>query len=282
MRAADDAAKSILLRNAKRITSDTLIDAVDGAPESNSVRLMRLRTKWQTIFRATDRILYLPAMARLKPIAVPTRVITPPPLPQRDRAGACGGLGNARLDTRSRRRANRWRTAMRASPPARLASISRSKLPGSERAASIYLADRRQHMEVVAVREPTEPGGPLLASVFVPTRAENYYLRKIEAYRDEETASGPSRERSAGCRASIPFGWRLRARCSPTKSGCFPRRRMTGSGGKCGCAKGVGKMFERVSQALEHHRAPPCRPLSGARGRLGLVGCRNARSARGS
>jgi hypothetical protein len=48
-------------------------------------------------------------------------------------------------------------------------------------------------MEVVAVREPEQAGDPLLASVFVPARAENFYLRKIEAYRATDTQSGRPR-----------------------------------------------------------------------------------------
>jgi hypothetical protein len=45
-------------------------------------------------------------------------------------------------------------------------------------------------MEVVAVREPEQPGSPLRATVFVPERAEDFYLRKIEAYRTRHTKSG--------------------------------------------------------------------------------------------
>ncbi|GEC17167.1 hypothetical protein [Nitrobacter winogradskyi] len=67
------------------------------------------------------------------------------------------------------------------------------QLPGSERAGIDLLADRRQHMEVVAVREPEQPGDPLRASVFVPARAESFYLRKIEAYRTTDTQSGRPR-----------------------------------------------------------------------------------------
>ena len=48
-------------------------------------------------------------------------------------------------------------------------------------------------MELVAVREPDQPSAPITASIFVPTRAENYYLRKVEAYRDVETDRGRPR-----------------------------------------------------------------------------------------
>ena len=64
------------------------------------------------------------------------------------------------------------------------------QLPASERSGIDILANRIQKIEVVAVREPVEPGGPLFASVFVPARAENYYLDKVKAYRDRDTPAG--------------------------------------------------------------------------------------------
>jgi hypothetical protein len=66
----------------------------------------------------------------------------------------------------------------------------------------------------VEKREPTEPGGPLLASVFVPTRAENYYMRKIEAYRDEETRRGRPKNEALISRIDTI---RLATRDLPTK-----------------------------------------------------------------
>jgi hypothetical protein len=64
------------------------------------------------------------------------------------------------------------------------------QLPFSERSVIDQLADRRQKMELLAVRTSTQEGRPLLASVFVPARAENYFLEKIEAYRTEQTRKG--------------------------------------------------------------------------------------------
>lgn len=66
-------------------------------------------------------------------------------------------------------------------------------LPMSGRAALDQLADRRQHMELVAVHEPTQPGAPITASVFLPQSAQAYYLRKVEAYRDVDTDRGRPR-----------------------------------------------------------------------------------------
>jgi hypothetical protein len=65
-------------------------------------------------------------------------------------------------------------------------------VPPGERAVIDQLANRRKHMEVVAVREG-DAGQPITASVFVPTRAEDYYLGKVRDYRDRETAGGRPR-----------------------------------------------------------------------------------------
>nr|WP_292724339.1 S8 family serine peptidase [Mesorhizobium sp.] len=48
-------------------------------------------------------------------------------------------------------------------------------------------------MELVAVHEPTQPGAPITASVFLPQSAQAYYLRKVEAYRDVDTDRGRPR-----------------------------------------------------------------------------------------
>jgi hypothetical protein len=50
------------------------------------------------------------------------------------------------------------------------------------------LEDRRQHIELLSVSDRGADG--LVASVFVPRRAQRHFLRKIEKYRDEETKSG--------------------------------------------------------------------------------------------
>ena len=92
-----------------------------------------------------------------------------------------------------RRRASSWLTRDAGVAVGTPGFYLEVQLPGTERAGLDLLADRRQHMEVVAVREPEQPGDPLLASVFVPARAEEYYLRKIEAYRTQDTQSGRPR-----------------------------------------------------------------------------------------
>src|ERR1035437_1538842 len=115
----------------------------------------------------------------------PNQAITPPVLPLRDRTGHADALERdigVALTAARQQMADRD-AGIAAGTPGFYLEI---QLPGSERAGLDQLADRRQHMEVVAVREPTQPGDPFFASVFVPARAENYYLRKIEAYRNEE------------------------------------------------------------------------------------------------
>jgi hypothetical protein len=66
-------------------------------------------------------------------------------------------------------------------------------LPASERAGIDQLANRQQKMEVVAVREADGDGGGLKAAVFVPERAKNYFLNKIEQYRTTDTDKGRPR-----------------------------------------------------------------------------------------
>ena len=50
------------------------------------------------------------------------------------------------------------------------------------------LEDRRQHIEVLSVSDRGEDG--LVASVYVPMRAQQHFIRKIERYRDEQTIKG--------------------------------------------------------------------------------------------
>ena len=50
------------------------------------------------------------------------------------------------------------------------------------------LEDRRQHIEVLSVSDRGDNG--LVASVYVPNGAQQHFIRKIERYRDEQTAKG--------------------------------------------------------------------------------------------
>ena len=60
--------------------------------------------------------------------------------------------------------------------------------PGAEDAVEL-LENRVKHIELVAVRQPSETG-PVLATVFVPDSAANHFLKKVEAYRSEHTKKG--------------------------------------------------------------------------------------------
>ena len=60
--------------------------------------------------------------------------------------------------------------------------------PGSESAIE-RLEDRRKHIELVAVRQPSETS-PALATVFVPDSAADHFSNKVEAYRTEQTRKG--------------------------------------------------------------------------------------------
>jgi hypothetical protein len=127
-----------------------------------------------------------------EPYRRPNQVITPPGLPERQRVAHAEFLAQAvgqALDA-ARQQMAALDAGVAVGTPGFYLEV---QLPGTERAGLDLLADRRQQMEVVAVREPAQPGDPLIASVFVPARAENYYLRKIEAYRITETQSGRPR-----------------------------------------------------------------------------------------
>lgn len=122
----------------------------------------------------------------------PNQRIEPPPLPARDRAGhATALLQSIEQAVEGARQQIAARNAqLSVGTPGFYLEID---LPSSERAGLDQLADRRQHMELVAVHEPAQPGAPITASVFVPQRAEAYYQRKVEAYRDVDTDRGRPR-----------------------------------------------------------------------------------------
>jgi hypothetical protein len=59
---------------------------------------------------------------------------------------------------------------------------------GSEEAAE-RLANRRKHIELVALRQASA-NSPATATVFVPDTAADHFLKKVEQYRDENTLTG--------------------------------------------------------------------------------------------
>ena len=60
--------------------------------------------------------------------------------------------------------------------------------PGSEMAADL-LENRKKNIELVAVRQESETAN-MVATVFVPDAAADHFLKKVEAYRAENTKSG--------------------------------------------------------------------------------------------
>jgi len=58
-----------------------------------------------------------------------------------------------------------------------------------EEAAIELLENRVKHIELVSVRQPSETS-PALATVFVPDSAADHFLKKVEAYRTEQTRNG--------------------------------------------------------------------------------------------
>ena len=64
--------------------------------------------------------------------------------------------------------------------------------PGNEEFVQ-NLEDRRRSIELVSVKRGLEENAPTIATVFVPDRAANYFLRKLEQYQNEATRSGRPR-----------------------------------------------------------------------------------------
>lgn len=63
-------------------------------------------------------------------------------------------------------------------------------IPAAERMAVEGLENRPKAIELVAVRPPAEGDDVVTATVFVPEAAADFFAKKIEAYRDENTSAG--------------------------------------------------------------------------------------------
>ncbi len=135
--------------------------------------------------------LFINGGGAVEPYRRPNQAMNTQGLPARDRAGHAAALEAAigtALDAARRQLADRDAGLAAGTPGFYLEVV----VPAGERAVIDQLADRRKHMEVVAVREG-DAGQAITASVFVPTRAEEYYLAKVRDYRDRETAGGRPR-----------------------------------------------------------------------------------------
>lgn len=184
-----------------------------------------------------------------EPFRRPKQKIEPPAVPERDRAGHAAALiqavGQAIQAARVQIAARDLNLAV--GPPGFYLDI---ELPVRERVALDQLADRRQKMEVVAVHEPVGEGGNLRASVFVPQQAENYYLRKVEAYRDSDTKKG--RPRNEPLVSRIETMRLATARSLYTDDDAlFPQQPTEQVWWEIWLRKGRRENFERIAQALD-------------------------------
>ena len=89
---------------------------------------------------------------------------------------------------------------------------------GSEKIVE-KLEDRRQKIELLSVTDRGQEG--ISATVFVPMRAEQYFLKKIEKYRTEETAPRPATETRKATEGGRPKNEALVARIDSIALGAF-------------------------------------------------------------
>lgn len=192
--------------------------------------------------------LYLRGNGETEPYRRPAQMMEPPPLPTRDRAAHAAALEiavGAALAAARQQLADRD-AAVAAGVPGFYLEV---QLPATERGAVDQLADRRQKMEVVAVREPAELGGPLLASVFVPARAETYYLQKVEAYSSQETRTGRPRNEALVTRIDTVRLATARSLFTD-EDRLFPQQLNERVWWEVWLREGRREAFERISQAL--------------------------------
>lgn len=64
------------------------------------------------------------------------------------------------------------------------------EIPSAERAAVEALENKRKAIELVAVRPAAKGEETVSATVFVPEQSADFFAKKIEAYRDENTPTG--------------------------------------------------------------------------------------------
>ena len=110
------------------------------------------------------------------------------------------------------------------------------ELPASEGAGLLdKLEDRRgkQHIELVSVH-PAQTQEKIAATVFVPAAKRDSFLRKVEAYRTQQTKGGrPQNELLVASIDTVRLALYL-VRSTPTRPNYFPQPvRMRG--GKSGC-----------------------------------------------
>jgi hypothetical protein len=119
-----------------------------------------------------------------------TSKLKPPqrPLPQRDRTTHAEGLRTAIIAALAAADVRRMEREQAVAPETPGFYLAFEIPPGSENAAEL-LENRRKQIELVSVRQESE-NTPAMATVFVPDKAADHFLRKIEAYRTEDTKKG--------------------------------------------------------------------------------------------
>ena len=107
------------------------------------------------------------------------------------------------------------------------------ELPIAERAAVEGLENKPKAIELVAVRPPAEGDESVSATVFVPERSADFFTRKIEAYRDEETRTGRPKNEALIARIETVHLGAVRSLFTDDID-LFPAAGQPG--GRCGCA----------------------------------------------
>jgi subtilase family protein len=126
--------------------------------------------------------IYLHGVGRPERYKTRQRAQTPPP-PARDRVAHANALLNALNQALAGAHAQ---AQARGDAGARGFYLQFELSPGNEDFVQ-NLEDRRQGIELVSVRRGLDDNAPAIATVFVPDRAANYFLRKLEQYQNEVT-----------------------------------------------------------------------------------------------
>ncbi len=133
--------------------------------------------------------IYLQGGGRAEPYTSPGQVVKPPALPVRERAVHAERLrralevaiAEARADLAARD------PDLESGTPGIYLEFA---VTGLDADLLTRLENRRNAIELVAVREPEEPGTSPTATVFVPEQHAGFFLDQVEAYRTQETRTG--------------------------------------------------------------------------------------------
>jgi hypothetical protein len=110
------------------------------------------------------------------------------PLPQRERAVHAEAVRFAlaeAMTAAAAQRAEREPDVLAGTPGVYL----EFEIPAGSEEAAERLENRKKHIELVALRQASA-NSPATATVFVPDRAADHFLQKVEQYRDENTRTG--------------------------------------------------------------------------------------------